>query len=126
MSTAADMALLAAALPPTTVVYRQVCGTLPGSHNWGETGVEVTLPPTRMPDALWEAGHLQWLSLVGVQCCMDLVYLSVDICAAEGPVIPVPGCPQVEPTFAHLDFTWGITARWRVYPPVIRLLRRFS
>ena len=34
--------------------------------------------------------------------------------------------PQVEPTFAHLDFTWGITARWRVYPPVIRLLRRFS
>ena len=33
---------------------------------------------------------------------------------------------QVEPTFAHLDFTWGITARWRVYPPVIRLLHRFS
>ena len=33
---------------------------------------------------------------------------------------------QVEPTFAHLDFTWGTTARWRVYPPIVRLLRRFS
>lgn len=31
-------------------------------------------------------------------------------------------CAQVELTFEHLDFTWGMTAHIRVYPEVVRLL----
>ena len=32
---------------------------------------------------------------------------------------------QVEPSYNHLDFTWGIDAAERVYPAVLRLLRRY-
>ncbi|PSC70369.1 lysosomal acid lipase cholesteryl ester hydrolase [Micractinium conductrix] len=32
---------------------------------------------------------------------------------------------QLEPTYQHLDLTWGIDARQRIYPAVLQLLARF-
>lgn len=31
---------------------------------------------------------------------------------------------QFVPSYEHIDFTWGIDARERVYPPLLRLLQR--
>jgi lysosomal acid lipase/cholesteryl ester hydrolase len=30
-----------------------------------------------------------------------------------------------EPSYQHLDFTWGINAHELIYPSVLRLLRRY-
>lgn len=32
---------------------------------------------------------------------------------------------QVEPSYEHIDFTWGIDASTRVYPAVLDLLRMY-
>jgi len=31
-----------------------------------------------------------------------------------------------EPTYAHLDFTWGVNAKDRIYPLIVQLLSQFS
>ncbi len=32
---------------------------------------------------------------------------------------------QFEPTYEHIDFTWGIDACVRIYPAVLQLLQRY-
>lgn len=43
------------------------------------------------------------------------------------PPLPVlPPLLQFEPSYEHIDFTWGIDACVRIYPAVLQLLQRFS
>ena len=32
---------------------------------------------------------------------------------------------QLEPSYEHIDFTWGIDAQVRIYPAILRLLQQY-
>ena len=125
-----DVATLLLALPQGAVVYEQVrClgqswQRRVGGVSAGRSASTVTGVYSAIKGHMSRrAGPVSSCELRGRRlACARRQHTS---CSCPHQFMRTTSGSQLEPTYQHLDLTWGIDARQRIYPAVLQLLARF-